>query len=361
MNRPSLPHTKLPGNRLGDIDLCYVTVLARAIEARGAEPAALLARFGIGPELLETMDARISIPRFMRLGQAAISLTGDPALGLVMGALTRAVDLGLAGQMAETASTPLEALEQLIRFEQLTSHNSRGHSRFVRQAGDSIALFYSIRPYNAFNRFVVDAILAGWTQFLRWVSGREAVLQEVRIEYPDQGMKERFESHFGCPVRFGTDQNALVLTRTLGDGASLHHQPALYWKLQRLCERELNRINSAKGPAQRVKEVIAPLLRGQAPSAAQVASALGTTAWTLRRRLARQGQSFQTLLDETRRELALDYVRDTPMSFAEIAWLLGFSGPPSFHRAFNRWYDVSPGRMRARRAGTEEANRNRGD
>ena len=349
MNQPTLPHTRPPGNRLGDIDLCYVAVLARAVGARGIEPAGLLARFGIGPELLATVDARISIPRFMRLGHAAITLTGDPALGLVMGALTRAVDLGLAGQMAETAPTPPEALEQLIRFEQLTSHNSRGHSRFVRQAGDSVARFYSIRPYNAFNRFVVDAILAGWTQFLRWVSGRDEVLREVWIEYPDQGMKERFEAYFGCPVRFGMDENALVLARNLGDGACLYHQPALFSKLKRLCEKELNQINSAKGPGQRVKEVIAPLLRGQAPSAAQVASALGTTAWTLRRRLTKQGQSFQTLLDETRRELALDYVRDTPMSFAEIAWLLGFSGPPSFHRAFNRWYGLSPGQMRARR------------
>jgi len=336
-------------HRLGEIDLCYVAVMARAIRNRGLDPAPLLTRFGITSELLQTPDVRISIPRFMRLGNAAVRLTRDPALGLEMGRLTRTVDLGIAGQMAETAPTPLAAIEQLIRFERLTSQNSRGHSAFGRHSGGSFARFYSIRPYNAFNRFVVDAILAGWTQFLRDVSGRQDVLREVSIEYGDQGLGERFESYFRCPVKFSAGHNALLLNQDLNRIPCREHQPAVHAKLLRLCEAELDRINSASGPADRVKEAIAPLLHGQAPTAATVAAALGTTPWTLRRRLAPHGMTFQRLLDETRRELALDYVRDTPMSFAEIAWLLGFSGPPAFHRAFNRWYDMSPGELRGRR------------
>ncbi len=336
--------------RLGEIDLCYVAVMVRAVREQGLDPTPLMARFGITPQLLRTPDVRISIPRFMRLGNAAVRLTGDAALGLEMGRLTRIVDLGVAGQMAETAPTPLTAIEQLIRFERLTSHNSRGHSVFVHDPEGPVAQFYSIRPYNAFNRFVVDAILAGWTQFLRDISGRWEVLREVHIEYGDQGLGERFESYFQCPVKFSASHNALVLARDLDQDTCREHQPAVYAKLLRLCEAELHRINSKSGPADRIKEAIAPLLNGQAPTAATVAASLGTTPWTLRRRLAPHGLTFQQLLDETRRELALDYVRDTPMSFAEIAWLLGFSGPPAFHRAFSRWYATSPGELRNRRA-----------
>lgn len=334
------------GNRLGDIDLCYVAVMAKAINALGHDPEPLLTRYGITETLLATPDVRISIPRFMRLGHAAIRLTGAPALGLTMGSLTRTVDLGLAGQMAQTAATPVKALELLIRFEHLTSQNSRGHSRFERVAGDTRAHFYSIRPYNAYNRFVVDAILAGWTQFLRTLTERQEVLREVHIEYADQGLREQFEAYFRCPVRFGSGQNTLILARELDGLPCAERQAALHAKLLHHCQVELDRIHSASGPAERVKEVIAPLLQGEAPSATVVAKALGTTPWTLRRRLAPVGQSFQSLLDETRRELALDYVRDTPQSFAEIAWLLGFSGPPAFHRAFQRWFGISPGEFR---------------
>jgi AraC-like DNA-binding protein len=79
-----------------------------------------------------------------------------------------------------------------------------------------------------------------------------------------------------------------------------------------------------------------------------VAAQLGITPWTLRRKLQREGATFQDLLEETRRSLAESYVRDTELTFGEIAFRLGFSSPAAFHRAFRRWTSVSPGTFRGR-------------
>lgn len=90
-------------NALGDINLLYVSVLLRAVAAEGGDPEHLKRRFHLTTPELAAADARISIPRFMRLGHAAINETGNPALGLRMGALSRPVDAGIAGLAAETA------------------------------------------------------------------------------------------------------------------------------------------------------------------------------------------------------------------------------------------------------------------
>ena len=67
---------------------------------------------------------------------------------------------------------------------------------------------------------------------------------------------------------------------------------------------------------------------------------------TLFRRLRAEGTSFERVLDEVRRRLALAYVVEKKLRVNEAAYLLGFSDPAAFSRAFKRWTGKSP---RARR------------
>lgn len=327
-------------NSLGELSVLYASVLARALAAEGQNPEPLLERFGLGRQALDNPDARISIPRFMRLGEAAIGLTGNPALGLTMGQLSRPVDAGLAGLAAQSAATAGEALNTLIRFATLTSHNSRG-TPWVSDQGLS-AHFYSIRPYNIFNFFVVDSVLAAWTQLLRLVSGQHQVLEWVRIEYPSQGLEAEFEAWFGCPVRFGASGNALQLRPEVRDAPCLQAQPGMFHQLARQCERQLLKTRSRWTMGDRVKERMAPLLQGDTPDLGTIAGQLGMAPWTLQRQLKEEGTGFRELLDETRQQLAREYIRETRTSISEIAWLLGFANPSAFHKAWKRWFNTSP-------------------
>ena len=69
---------------------------------------------------------------------------------------------------------------------------------------------------------------------------------------------------------------------------------------------------------------------------------------TLQRRLQEENSSFQQLLDETRRELAVQYLAQPDRSLLEIAYLLGFADPSNFFRAFRRWFGTTPGEYRSR-------------
>jgi AraC-like DNA-binding protein len=79
-----------------------------------------------------------------------------------------------------------------------------------------------------------------------------------------------------------------------------------------------------------------------------VAQALHVSQRTLQRRLQDEGASFQRLLDDSRRELAEQYLAQPNLTLLEVAYLLGFADPSNFFRAFRRWFDLTPGEYRAR-------------
>lgn len=331
-------------NPLGDISVLYVAVMARALRAEGRDPTDLLGRFGLDERALSAPAARISIPRFMRMGQSAIALTGNPALGLTMGQLSRPVDAGIAGLAAQSAATAGEAISTLIHYSLLTSRNSRG-APWTADKGRE-AHFYSIKPYNVFNFFVVDSVLAAWAQFLRLITGHDRVIERVNIEYPSQGYDDVFERWFGCPVRFGAEGNSLRLASGIAEAASLQAQAAMFESLSGQCALELSRIRAGWSTADRVKDQLSPLLQGGTPTLMAVAHKLGVAPWTLQRQLAEENTGFRELVDDTRKELAVEYMRETRVSLSEIAWLLGFANPAAFHKAWRRWFNTSPGEHR---------------
>ena len=127
--------------------------------------------------------------------------------------------------------------------------------------------------------------------------------------------------------------------------------PGVALASERLVTDYLARLDRDDVVAQVKRELLGFFPAGT-PTQSTVARAVGLSARTLHRRLAEAGTSFEKLLDETRRELAAEYVRRTDYSVGEVAYLLGFAETSSFNRAFRRWNGKSPSEFR--RAGAPE-------
>ena len=183
--------------RLGDLSVGFTQALADALREQGVRPEPLLEQFGLDTARLSEPRARLSIPRFMRLGHSAIVLSGNPALGLDMGRHSHLSQIGLAGICAAQAPDLREAARTLTRFEPLYAANYRGRSGFREDARGAWLHFYSISPYNAYNRFVVDSVLAGWQSNLSQVVGRPITAEKVEIEFPAPDYGERYAAKAG--------------------------------------------------------------------------------------------------------------------------------------------------------------------
>lgn len=332
--------------RLGDLSVGFVHSLSSALQERQIDPQPLLDAYGLDLARLSEPRARLSIPRYMRLGHAAIQLAGDPGLGLEMGRLRKAGHLGLVGITSMQAPTVREAARALIRYEPLYASNYRGASLFTEDADGAWLRFYSISPYNAYNRFVVDTVLASWITQLSTVATRllEPVAVHIEFERPDYAA--RYENLFGKPVEFSTTHNQLRLDKATLALRNPEHCPGTWRHLLELCESELEQLTRTRSLRERVTQLLGPMLKGQEPDLQQVASRLQLPPWTLRRKLEEEGTSYRTILNDTRRDLAMAYIRDTESAFGEIAWLLGFSSAEAFQRAFKRWSGLTPGEYR---------------
>lgn len=336
-----------PRVRLGDLSVGFVHNLGDAVRSTGHDPQPLLDQYGLDAARLGEADARLSIPRYMRLGHAAIQLSGMPGLGLRMGQLSRLSLAGLAGVTAAQAPTVREAARTLIRFEALYASNYRGQSSFHEDSEGAWLRFYSISPYNDYNRFVVDSILSGWLHQLSTLAGTPILAERAEIEFDAPGYAPDYAVLSEQPVAFGAGLNQLRLNqRTLGL-RNPDHVPSTWRHLLQLCERELEQRTRTRTLRERITQLLGPLLNGgREPDLEEVAARLKLPTWTLRRRLADEGTRFRAVLNDTRRDLAMTYIRDTELAFGEIAYLLGFASAEAFQRAFKRWNGQTPGEFR---------------
>ena len=98
---------------------------------------------------------------------------------------------------------------------------------------------------------------------------------------------------------------------------------------------------------ERVKRLVRKDLSDPLLSFEQIARTLNTTPQTLRRKLMKEGQGFQDIKNEMRRDVAIELLTDTDVKMSEIANRLGFSELATFHRAFREWTGVTPGNFRS--------------
>ncbi|WP_299788440.1 AraC family transcriptional regulator [uncultured Shewanella sp.] len=359
--------------KLGDISVSYIEIVIKAMEQLDIDIDDILTKYAINQVALSSPDARVTIPKFMRIGHECIVKSAAPWFGLVMGEVTTPTNLGIAGLLALASQNLKQACEQISTYELLNKYNSRGQSRFCvsspfamepakgRQLcrdygieeGQGALMFYSISPYNEYNHFVVDSVLSGWYRVIEALTGREDAVAKVCFEFPAPDYADKYDDFFGCEVLFGQPDNFLVMKAEALDWPCLNRSGPTFELLRRGADEDLEKVRLGLSFSEKVSRAIGPLLDGTTPTLEQVSEQLNMAPWTVRRKLVEEGGSFQKTLNETRRDLSISYVRDTALTLGEIAYLLGFGSPTAFQRAFKRWTGEAPGRFRLKQGVNE--------
>ena len=117
-------------------------------------------------------------------------------------------------------------------------------------------------------------------------------------------------------------------------------------QLQAILEAQVlamfQRLTKVKAVRDSVRRLLAGELCNGEPNLEQIAPRLHMSARTLHRRLEEEGTSFRQVLAEVRREIGARHLSERRLAIGEIAFLLGFSEPSAFHRAFKRWTGHAP-------------------
>lgn len=311
--------------------------------ARGADRAALIARAGVDPKALQDQDARISFAGYVALMKAAQTLTGDPALALHYGEAVQISEVSVVGLLGQASETMFEAFAQLNRFVRLIVETDNGghpdRFRFALERG-GMWLVDNRRGAGAFPELTESAFAQLVTSARR--ASDLLVVRAVHVTYPDPGYAAEYERIFQAPVVFGSDWNAMQIDPKLPDEPVAMLPRYVFGVLSEHAEALLKSLESASTVRGRVESLLMPILHTGEVGIDRIAGKMGLSRQTLFRRLRAEGVTFAGVLDDLRHRLALHYLAGRKVSVNETAYLVGFSDPAAFSRAFKRWTGMSP-------------------
>ena len=323
----------------------WVRGVVEMFAAEGVDTGALFRDARLDIAQLQNPDGRFSIDDVSVLWELAVQRSGKPTLGLSKALATTYGKLGAVGYAMLASPNLGAALQQLARYMNVVS-NAATFALTEDRTGHWFELGHmgGERPVP---RQRAEFGMLTMLSFCSWITGRELQAEVVEFVYPEPPDRQAHEEAFGCPLRFGASANrALLRTDDLARPLSAR-DPAMAALHARLVEEELDRLEGAS-TSRRVSALLAGRLAEADPRREQIAAALQMSDRTLQRRLHAEGTSFQRLLDETRRELAQQYLRQSRSSLQHVADLLGFEDQSNLFRACKRWFGESPGRYRAR-------------
>jgi AraC-like DNA-binding protein len=179
-----------------------------------------------------------------------------------------------------------------------------------------------------------------------WLVGRRIPILHAGFAYPAPEHSAEYLVLFSNSLRFEQPRTFIEFDAAFLDLPVVQSERSAKDFLRIAPENILLRYKNAQSLAARIRRRLRHELPHKLPELEILAREFHAAPATLRRRLKAEGQSYQSIKDDLRRDLAITYLSSTSKSVREIAQALGFLEPSAFHRAFRRWAHTSPGAYR---------------
>jgi AraC-like DNA-binding protein len=333
----------------------FVRTLLRMVGDKGYDFTAVLRAAGLDFNPLDEGDAayraEISAMQYSRVYQQVLSLLQDETFGVTgtemvaPGAFRMMcyciISCDNLGQAIQRASEFYRTFfdERSHLYANFTEQYARvGYANLQREKG------YQVSAAEAYG-------LSVWHRFFGWLCGRPIELKRVDFTGRSPEHPEKYENLFACPLYFNQPHDLLYFDSACLAWPIVHTEHSLREFLRTAPYQLLIMESSADANnlSAQVKAMIGHDFSEGFPSFETISSALNMSAPTLRRRLKREGTTFQQLKDEARCEAAKLCLERPDLSINEVAMQMGFTDPSAFHRSFKKWTGQTPGQFRAGR------------
>ncbi len=316
----------------------WVRMIHATLAASNVDVDRLFTKAGLTTDKLRMPNARYPVDGLRRLWKLAVHATANPSLGLKVTRHWHPTALHAVGYSWMASESLRAAMEGATKYGHLLSTDLR----FALTAEPGQAEFsfdYDTRrpePVDA----EIDALAATLLKLCRVTFGGPIQPLSVQLARSKPVDPDPYRRVFGESIGYSADRNAIVLKESDVTRLLPTANADLVRANERLALERLVRLESAQLALRVRREIVEDLQLGGGDQRA-IASRLGMSARALQRKLAREGTSYQQVLDEARGELALEYLADN-LSQREIAYMLGFSDSSAFAKAFRRWFGTAP-------------------
>lgn len=319
-----------------------ILALQPLLDQFGVDLDRVLADAGLPADQFDDPDKLIPFREGSRLLGICADRTGCPHLGLLVGKYTPLESLGIVADLAQSAADIRSALQLMSRY--LTLSDGGGLLSLSEDSHFASFSYALYEPGVEHPEIVYDIVLATSWNVLRSLCGRRWKPQEVLFTRRRPADLRPYRNFFRAPMRFDTDQSALVFRREWLDRPLPTSDPARLRELE-ASARDIEAQSTGDLVAQTRRILRRQLLSGTS-SMQRVADELAMHRRTLDRRLLADNVRFRTLVDEVRFEVSRQLL-ETEMPIAAISQSLQYASASAFTRAFRRWSGTAPAQWRA--------------
>lgn len=303
--------------------------------ATGLDPWRLLAQAGLSRACVENPELRIGVESVRQLLETSAALSGEEAFGLRMAEGRRLSNLGALALLAREEPTLRLALQSFSRFGRM--HNESLQQRIEEANGVATIHEELLLGHGGPVRQATELVVAVAMRLLRVFLGADWRARRICFMHPEPADLSVHRRVLGQTPDFGREFTGIVCTSADLDTPIASADPVLAHYIREQLQVDAR---AAADVVDEVKQMVLVLLPKGRCTGDQVAHFMGVTRRTLYRHLAARGQTFGSVMQEVRRELALRYVAQRQLSLTEIAPLLGFADLS----AFSRWHRTHFGR-----------------
>jgi AraC-like DNA-binding protein len=319
--------------------------IALALEAQGVAAQPLFEEFGMPSPATAGWDVRLPLPQIAGIWGRLLEVTGDRFFSLRAAEHVDLTTCDVITYLESAAQSVRAALEKKFVYLPLITDAVEWT---LDEGGELAVLTLHERPARPPLAPVAEYLLAARHVFFCRFGPPGWQLRFVNFRHSAPAHDEQYLRIFGVEPCFDAAADQLGFSASWLDSPMHKRDDALSELLLRYAEQVRSTSPKPLTWQERVRE---QLLAGVDPGMALVAQQLAVSPRTLQRSLASEGTTYAEVARGAKRAAAEQLLRRGELGISEIAFALGFSGAPAFHRAFRRWTGATPSQFRAQALG----------
>ena len=327
----------------GTIAICFVASALQSVRARDLNLDELLAKVGLSSHLLQVPQARVSARHYGALWRAIAAALDDEFFGQD----SRRMKVGSFAMLCHSVlscKTLGQALDRSLRFYALILDDISGSAE--RDAKEARIVLHERAAPAARRIFAHELLLMLLYGVSCWLVGRRIPILRTEFSYAEPAHSAEYRLMYSADLRFNRPNTLLAFAASYLDLPVVQNERSAKEFLRTAPENILLKYKNVSSLAARVRRRLRQFLPGPVPDFERLAAEMDMTPATMRRRLHEEGESYQSIKDQLRRDLAISYLSHSNRSVMDIALELGFAERSAFHRAFRKWTGASPGEFR---------------
>ena len=304
------------------------------------DEAQVLAQVGIDAHCINDANHRISVDKMRKLWDLAEQVSNDDCIGLEAIKYLNPTSFHGFYNAYYAVSTVRQSLQLMEKFSKVVTTSA---TLAFHEEGDEVVVSLpqvdgrvepSIHARDAFMAMIVLGMKNVYTDEVNHLHG----LKLMREKPKDTS---RHDEIFKCPIDYNNDVCEFRVSKSFIDEVLPTGNAELVRINEQVLNEYLKRFNKNDTVAAVYNTLLKLLPHGE-PGREKVADALGTSGRSLHRKLKELNTSYKVILDDARKNLALEYIKQPDISMITITYQLGFSDSTSFSRSFKRWTGSSP-------------------